>query len=200
MLNYSARCLKFNRKINRKSKALYNTQMWCLGCDILYPKKNLLVEYGFAKSRPPPPMWGSSSYELLTQDSFSLTLWAFGVVIKHHQVGSLYIKRHEFDLRYSNNLIDTKNCFRPSGLAVIKRSNESNYESILILLQRLCQIFSDYELWLAKTTPPQYREKIFVRGKKIAKGITKQSLSGEWNKLALEFTSLFTTGIESHAL
>lgn len=78
--------------LRRRARILLNQQCWLWGQDIRRPEGNALIEYGFARTRPPEGQKGSNTYLLRRPDGTAL-LWAFGFFYHRAGEGGVFLPR-----------------------------------------------------------------------------------------------------------
>jgi hypothetical protein len=136
--------------------ALLHQQCWCWGCDLRRPEGNLLLQYGFERSRPPRRDYGSSRYILRIDSQGTLHLWGFGAAWQEGD-GATFIARYEF---------------QPAALLAESLAGEIWVREQLLLapstpnrrLQsltqaaRFCRFNAAYERWVVETAGPSYRD------------------------------------------
>jgi hypothetical protein len=134
----------------KRGRALLHQQCWLWGHDIRREGGNLLLAYGFERTRPPEGVSGSSQYTLCLSNDQHLRLWGFGFYFG--AVSGIYVNRYDFVPRET----------RLKGLWVAQEmSRLSRAKEFSLLPQALRQIAS-YEAWVARTLGAEYRAKCLV--------------------------------------
>ncbi len=85
--------------VRRGGRLLLNQQMWLFGQDIRRPEGNALIEYGFARTKPPEGVKAGSTYAICEPDGISVFLWGFGLFFHHPASGGIFIPRFAFTPR-----------------------------------------------------------------------------------------------------
>ena len=83
--------------IQKDWQRFFTKQIYAFGKDILY-ERNLLLEYGFTKQKPPGDGPGTSQYSLTEQDD-KIILWGFGMIFATKN-DAVFLWRHEFIQNY----------------------------------------------------------------------------------------------------
>lgn len=158
--NYSS----FPTEIEELGKLLFDQQMWCWGQDVLHPKGNLLVKYGFTRNIAPEEYTRSVYTLYLTPESKpmrKIILRAFGLFYGDSDLGGLFIKRYEFKPKLTPK----------SDLPVLpwkidllpKLDLPNNYKEVISMFNLLyvsLNWINSYEKWILTTLGIQYRQKI----------------------------------------
>jgi len=93
-INEMAERWAFSGDSGKSFAALFDAQMWCLGCDVRHAPGNILLEYGFSRRRPPRNLSGSSRYTKEIDDEYRIDLWGFAIIVANKASG-ICLKRHE---------------------------------------------------------------------------------------------------------
>lgn len=78
--------------VRRHGTSLLNQQFWLWGQDIRRDG-NVLLRYGFERTRPPDGVHGSRSYMLQLDADLTVVLWGFGLFLGDRELGGLYLSR-----------------------------------------------------------------------------------------------------------
>ncbi len=168
-----------------KGVQLLHTQMWCWGRDILAPEGNLLLDYGFQQSRPRRKDQGATCY-LLKQDDVCIALWGFGIFYSRLNLGSVFLKRYEFEPRYSRSSEEPANVWSVDG--ILKRfrrsplSRPQGWRTTLLWGEALDWI-ANYEAWIRDLMVEGYREEC-LDGWKGRPDFEVSDLPRLWNEMS----------------
>ena len=148
--------LSFPSQIRKLGVALLNQQLWLFGCDVRRKEGNLLVDYGFDRTRPPEGVRGASQYAKPQPNGELMILWGFGLYLESACGQGLFLKRHQFSPRLMS---------RPehvwSAKALPQKRPPKCVEDCLILknlMCKACQLLAEYETWVLQTAGMKYRQ------------------------------------------
>ncbi|GIW05928.1 MAG: hypothetical protein KatS3mg060_0733 [Dehalococcoidia bacterium] len=142
----------FARRTDRRLlETLINQQFWCWGQDIRRPAGNLLLAYGFARTRPPAGVLGSSCYRL-TGRAYEVTLWGWGLLITT-SAGGIFLPRQGFAPRLVREPLAAP-CWSPDGLPPLTDDDDP---ALGRWFQTAAVWIADYELWVLQTAGLAYR-------------------------------------------
>ena len=178
--------LRVPKNLQNKWKKLFTSQLFCIGIDI-HHKENLLLEYGFARERPPNPDEGSSQYSFTKQDKL-VVMWGFGMLFATKNDG-LFLWRHEFEPKFIKANLLLSNTWSPDQLpqrTIPKTPEEIRH--ILHMLVESIKWLEDYENWIYSTCGESYRDDI-LREKRTPK-IPYNRLNEGWHDLFEKFSDI----------
>jgi hypothetical protein len=144
--------------------SLMDQQLWCWGQDIEHPSGNLLLEYGFARTRPPAGQKACSQYSLALNDDAELRLWGYGIALVT-PAECCYFSRAAF----SPALLKSK-----LGAAIFSSDDLPPLKYALSMAEKQrCQGYfttvlreiADYESWVEDRLGVEYRETILCNRK-----------------------------------
>ncbi len=177
----------FNGEFGRNFAATFDLQMWCLGCDIRRNSGNLLLEYGFSRSRPTGEIAGSSYYFKEVDSGHTLHLWGFAVVITAKDFG-LCLRRHERMPLFAHKAVVNQNVWRPQDIPRFKEPREKQEKEKATELLRVCvSEFKTYEATVQDFAEPQYRPSC-LRSRKKIKSLKQVTLLEAWTELYQQLT------------
>lgn len=173
--------LSFPTEIRKLGVDLLNQQMWLFGCDVRRKQGNLLLDYGFERTRPPEGVKGSSRYARQMPNGDFLVLWGFGLYLESTCGQGLFLKRYEFSPRL---MVRPEQAWNLVGLPQSKPPKcMQECGASRILMQKACQWLAEYETWALKTAGLAYR-KINLDGWSLKTVRQPQEIAGAWNELA----------------
>lgn len=167
----SAPRLMLPARVKRRGDALLHQQCWVWGCDIRRASGNLLLEYGFERSRPPETAEGSSAYrvDLSNDDSVarSLTLWGFGFYYANvRHAGGIFLNRYKFTPKLAEETTLRLPLWKAEQLPALRLPCErGEQERALRLLAEACAFIESYERWVIGVCGAAYRRKCLAQFK-----------------------------------
>ncbi len=165
--NYSEYVPKY---IQKDWQRFFTKQIYAFGKDILY-EKNLLLEYGFTKQRPPNNAQGTSQYSLTEQDD-QIILWGFGMIFATKN-DAVFLWRHEFIPKLVSVSSLPSHIWEPEQIPLLKSMK---------WLQR-------YEEWVLTTAGQPYRDSS-LKGQHLSSPIR---LDEKWSILSEKFPKILQT-------
>jgi hypothetical protein len=175
----------FTGEFGQNFERLINLQMWCFGCDIRNIEGNLLTEFGFTRTRPPPAMHGSTRYSLVRDSGYSIHLWGFGMIIEDG-TAALCLKRFERVPRLSEGPFNPHQIFKPHQLPSFHEPLTFKQQATAKrLLQHLCRELLMYEAHIHQRTLTSYRRRCVNTSPKIARLRGIEHPLGSWEQLGL---------------
>ena len=161
---------------------LMHQQCWCWGQDVRRPEGNLLLEYGFARTRPPEGVSGSSRYTL-HQDGAHLALWGFGAGYAVEGCGGIYVNRYCFVPRWLADHAALDPVWHADQLASLRRPlTRREIRRSRRLLRSLIRWIASYERWVESACGPGYRPRTLSSWRRTSIPPDRQAL--EWELLA----------------
>ena len=157
--------------LRRRGMVLLNQQCWAWGRDILRPEGNLLLKYGFQKTKPPKGVEGSTQYSFRMPSGTGIRLWGFGVF--YGRTRGIYLNRYEFEPRVARIANDLW-CADGLGLTPPLR-RYSGLRSVLLWI-------ASYEEWVLTTYGRTYRKQCLSGWKK--KSVSPDFVPQQWVELA----------------
>ena len=171
--------------IRLRGLRLLDLQLWCFGRDVK-SGGDLLQQYGFEKHRLPPRVAGSPEYVFEVSREHRLTVWGYGIHWSAVHEGGLFLRRHAFSPRW------TVPGHPPHGRWHVDlwrkaRSprTEVECETLLRHLGNLTSALADYEEWIQRTRPPEYRVDCLDRWHKESI-VPATELASAWRELAAQ--------------
>ena len=172
----------FSGPFGRHFEALVKLQMWCFGYDIRRPEGNLLLRFGFERSKLPTGQYGSSYYSKVLDSTHTMHLWGFAMALERPGIG-LLVKRNERTPRVYEGARIEYPLWRPQDLPHGYTPREE--ASLFIakeLLSRLTAALSDYEQFVADTTPRSFQALRSAGGPRRNGKLPKGTLTGWWRE------------------
>jgi hypothetical protein len=173
---------KFTGDFGRSFERLMSLQMWCFGRDIKYCKQNLLLEYGFRRTRPEAGRYGSSQYVKLLESGDAVTLWGFAAQILSASLG-LCIHRHQrtprcFSAQEVSSVLSLPHDL-PSGRLP---ANAVEQREATRLLSAFAHELAQYEEFVESTAGVKYRE-LCLSSQREHRLLGTDSLRDAWTQL-----------------
>ncbi|GAB4203878.1 MAG: hypothetical protein OHK0022_28460 [Roseiflexaceae bacterium] len=174
-------------ELRRAGRDLLHQQCWCWGCDIRREGGNLLLEYGFARRRPPAGVQGSSLYTCGCGTDRVAALWGFGLFYGDPARGGLFLRRFEFTPRWLPALDLETPPWQPARLATRDPAREPElWQPAVLLLAEAAGWVAGYEDWVARTQGHAYRQRCldgWVYGR-VSRPTPPAQLGDAWRTVA----------------
>jgi len=173
--------------IQKDWQRFFTKQIYAFGKDILY-EKNLLLEYGFTKQRPPNNAQGTSQYSLTEQDD-QIILWGFGMIFATKN-DAVFLWRHEFIPKLLSVSSLPSHIWEPEQIPQCTIPNTSNEKRLMLkLVLKSMKWLQRYEEWVLKTAGQPYRDSS-LKGQHLSSPIR---LDEKWSKLSEKFPKILQT-------
>ncbi|HEU4326536.1 MAG TPA: hypothetical protein VFS21_25565 [Roseiflexaceae bacterium] len=180
-------------ELRRAGRDLLHQQCWCWGCDIRRQAGNLLLEYGFARRRPPAAMTGSSLYTCACGAGRVAALWGFGLFYGDPVRGGLFLRRFEFTPRWLPALDLESPPWLPARVATRDPARDQElWQPALLLLSEAAGWVAAYEAWVASAQGQTYRQSCldgWVYGR-VGRPTPPAQLPAAWHGLAARCAGL----------
>jgi hypothetical protein len=175
--------LVWPREIRLWGGALLHQQCWCWGQDVRRAEGNLLMEYGFARRRPPEGCKGSTAY--FQEDACgALALWGFGIFFGQGECG-LHLGRYGWAPRLKECAQVPRDVWKPEQLQEFRVARTPEQcEATLILLESALHRIAAYESWVLETQGALYRRDVLQQWPHAVSGA--QSIARDWELLAVQ--------------
>jgi hypothetical protein len=162
---------------------LLNQQIWCWGQDIRSPTGNLLLSYGFTRTRPPGAEPGSSHYCLRLSERANISLWGFGMFYGHAEFGGLFLQRYAFTLAWTPQAALPAHVWTPEQLPSVAapRTVVARLHAYRLLFAAVRWIVQ-YEKWIRDTVGLDYRHQCIARFS--ASTVPADEMIGAWRGIA----------------
>lgn len=161
---------------------LMHQQCWCWGQDVRRPAGNLLLDYGFTRSRPPESISGSSRYTRHAQ-GIRLTLWGFGVAFSVEHCGGIYVNRYCFVPRWLGESASLEFVWHAENMTSLRRPfTRREIRRSRRLLRSLIRWIAGYERWVNDRFGASYRRSTLAQWSQTS--IAAERMSAEWELLA----------------
>ena len=173
--------------IQKDWQRFFTKQIYAFGKDILY-ERNLLLEYGFTKQRPPNNESGTSQYSLTDQDD-QIILWGFGMIFATKN-DAVFLWRHEFIPKLLSISSLPPHVWDPDQISqgtVPKTADEKRL--MLKLVLKSMKWLERYEKWVLETCGQKYRDKTLEK-QYLPPPIR---LDKKWSELSAKFPKILQT-------
>ena len=189
---------RFPERLVGRGTRLLAQQCWYWGCDVRRPAGNLLLEHGFARTRPPAGTDGSTIYTYAPTREVQIALWSFGVFIGREGLGGLFLDRFRFEPRPLDAAALPPSIWRREDLPPLRRPCERDRERTAALLGDLIGWIVVYEDALLGSYGPGYREACLRQWSRQKLALPADQLVSGWQALAGAITAeLSATGIHA---
>lgn len=172
-------------ELRRRGRILLNQQLWLWGQDIRRQEGNALIEYGFARIRPPEGVKGSNTYVYHPAPGVVVTLWAFGLSYAQADRGVIFLPRFTFTPQLV--AAETPPGVVWSALQLPARRTPRGareWARAHRLFIPALRWIAAYECWIAGKRGPAYRRACVEAWPKIR--VDADRLIGEWDRLIAE--------------
>ena len=129
---------------------LLDQQLWLFGCDIRRDEGNLLLDYGFTRTRASEGVKASSQYQ-----KDNVFLWGFGI---HYAIGAgegLFLQRYQF--RPMLAATPDADWHAQAGSRMLETSDDC--QLIRQHLPDLLRWMATYEAWILDAVGSSYRQR-----------------------------------------
>ena len=166
----------------RWGQAMMHQQCWCWGQDIRRAEGNLLLRQGFARTRPPEGHKGSAAYEKRLDAKRAITLWGFGMCLRHSEHGSIFLSRFAFAPRLCARCEIGRSVWKPDQLADFHApSTPEECRAALSLLGHALRWLGDYERSVLDEHGEHYRRDTLKEWSHAVLG--PREVPNEWARL-----------------
>jgi hypothetical protein len=163
---------------------MFESQMWCLGVDIMRAEGNLLIQYGFAHQRPPEQYRFLSSRYLIQYKSLSLYLWSFQVACYHAVGPAIVLRRQRSDILILPHARQLREVWHPDQkLSQAYPLRDEISEQVVRNIVSLGEFFVAYEEWVQALCGSAYRRVITERQPRKNHLLKRESLTDFWMKV-----------------
>lgn len=146
--------------VRRHGTSLLNQQFWLWGQDIRRPEGNLLLQHGFARTRPPEDIQGGRRYALRLDPDRTVVLWGFGLFYGDEERGGLYLSRFRLAPLLCASATPPVGVWTPSQLPPLSDPvGESDWGRARLLLGAALRWVSAYETWVVREMGSDYRQR-----------------------------------------
>lgn len=179
---------RFNGEFGKRFKALCEVQMWCFGCDIRRKSGNLLVGYGFTRSKNYIRSYGTSYYSRYFPCGFSLHLCGFAMIATDTRAtntkAAILMRRFDSAPKLLPNPNKLSQHCTPQDLAhAFTPSVQAEYQEALFLFRKLTQELGRYEHYIEQEAESGYRSACISAAPRRCRTIKSGSLSRLWSEL-----------------
>jgi hypothetical protein len=180
---------RFNGEFGKRFKALCELQMWCFGCDIRRRSGNLLVDYGFTRSKNALKSYGTSHYSREFPCGFAIQLCGFAIIGTHRSATNsepaILMRRFDSTPKLLPNLNQLSQPCTPHDLAhAFTPSGAAEYQDALTLFRKLTQELARYERHIEQVTESGYRSACISSAARRYRTVDSESLSSLWSNLS----------------
>lgn len=170
----------------REGRALLNQQCWLWGQDIRREDGNLLLQYGFERTRPPEGVSGSTQYTLQLASDRCVRLWGFGIYFGGKT--GIYLNRYEFITR-SATLADTWQS--ADSMKRLPRCSRMD------LIAEAADWIAQYETWVLRQAGLAYRSRALSKWEAAVSVPSCVALS--WQSLSRRVKATALQGLSAEA-
>lgn len=170
----------FTLPLRRTTQKLFHQQCWCWGADIRHEPDNLLLVYGFTRTRSGGQ--GGSRYEYVVDSETSVYLWGFGAVYAVTGVGAVFLDRYDG----APMMIDPAGCcawhWREEVNGYWTPSCSEDVDRCRGLFAGLCRWISRYERWVSAVVGQSHRAEILAEWRSAVTAAS--DIADEWWQIA----------------
>lgn len=177
---------RFPERLVSRGTKLLTQQCWYWGCDVRRPEGNLLLEYGFTRTRPPEGVEGSTSYVFELTPGTQLILWSFGVFFGRAGAGGLFLNRFRFEPLLMDQTTLLPEIWRSEQHPALSRAADTDRARLSALLSDLLRRVIAYEHTVLAVQGLAYREVCLAQWSRRKLGIPADALVPAWQTLAEE--------------
>jgi hypothetical protein len=173
---------------------LLDQQFWCWGQDVIHPKRNALLDFGFMRYASPPEKKQISHYVLAEvagptikpRSGRRIGLWGSGLFYGHREHGAIYIRRYTLAPVYMDFLCPIELIGAPDEFpSPPPQDAEEKVPHVVQLLGNLCQWLAHYEAWAQLQLGRKHRERCLRDWKKTIASAAE--MVPEWQRLGSVF-------------
>lgn len=177
---------------------LLDQQMYLLGCDVRCSQRNLLIDYGFHRTRGDSDDRGASRYDIKREKTL-LQLWGSAFAYAEQGLGAITVKRDQFKVGVFKTSDSSLRQMTLAGLDQL--SSLSSLGQLEMLFSRLFHWIADYEAWVLKTMGADYRrhcvEEHLTRPRSA---VLAECLPHLWSQIADRHWQPFLAGCQNSQL
>lgn len=145
--------------VRRHGTRLLNQQFWLWGQDIRRGD-NILLRYGFQRTRPQGDVQGGRCYTTRIDARRTVVLWGFGIFYGDEALGGLYLSRFRLDPLLGESGTPPVNVWAPANLpAFAPPVDDRDWARARLLLDETLRWISAYETWVVAEMGPEYRRR-----------------------------------------
>lgn len=175
---------RFPERLVAQGTKLLTQQCWYWGCDVRRPEGNLLLAQGFARTRPPEGVTGSSLYTFHPDSATQIVLWSFGIFVGQEGAGGLFLNR----FRHAPLLLDAPalppTIWEIEGLPPLRHPAADDRARLALLLDRTIAWTIAYERGIFDTAGRAYREACLAAWTRRWLGLPVDALIPGWQVFA----------------
>ena len=175
---------RFPERLVSRGTKLLTQQCWYWGCDVRRPEGNLLLEYGFTRTRPPGGGEGNTSYLLEPTPGAQLILWSFGVFFGCTGMGGLFLNRFRFEPLLADRATLPPEIWQMKQLPALNRATDADRTRITVLLGNLVRWVIAYEHTVLAVQGLAYREACLAQWSRQRLGFAADGFIPAWEELA----------------
>ncbi len=177
---------RFPERLVSRGTKLLTQQCWYWGCDVRRPEGNLLLAMGFARTRPPEGVEGSTLYTLEPAPGAQVILWSFGIFFGHAGAGGLFLDRFRFEPLLTNQTTLPPEIWRSEQLPALSRAVDADRAHLTALLGDLVRWVVAYEQTVLAVQGLAYREACLAQWSRQKLGLPADAMVSAWQNLAEE--------------
>ncbi len=184
---------RFPERLVSRGSRLLTQQCWYWGCDVRRPEGNLLLDLGFARTRPPEGVEGSTLYALEPAPGVQLILWSFGVFYGRAGTGGLFLNRFRFEPLLTDQTTLLQEIWQIEQLPNLGRAGDADRARLAGLLCELLRWVIAYEHTVLAVQGLAYREACLAQWSRQKLGLPAHALVPAWQTLAEEIDTSCTS-------
>lgn len=177
---------RFPERLVSRGTKLLTQQCWYWGCDVRRPEGNLALELGFARTRPPEGVEGSTMYALEPVPGAQVVLWSFGVFFGRTSVGGVFLDRFRFAPLLTAQATLPPAIWRTEQLPALSPAAASDRTRLSVLLGDLLRWVVAYEHTVLAVQGLAYREGCLAQWSRQKLGLPAAALVPAWQTLTVE--------------
>jgi hypothetical protein len=174
---------RFPERLVSQGTRLLTQQCWYWGCDVRRPEGNLLLEHGFARTRPPAGAEGSTMYTCAPTPGAQVILWSFGVFYGREGAGGLFLNRFRFEPLLTDRAMLPPAIWQMEQLPALGRAADADRTRLAALLGDLLRWVIVYERRVIDTQGLIYREACLAQWSRQRLGLPAAALVPAWEEL-----------------
>lgn len=188
-----AATLPISRETITFATKLLDQQMWCWGQDVIRPKGNALIDYGFQRYSPKASAGEKAIGHYIlksinnettgTRSEFTVGLWGSGVYFGEPELGGVYIRRFGFAGVAMNHNCPVECIDAPDEFIPYAVPPESVQQiSFMELFKKACRWMAAYETWCLNRLGLEYRQQCLKNWNKAI--VNADQTSSAWCTIA----------------
>lgn len=174
---------EFPSALRRAVRPLLHQQCWCWGNDIRHQSGNLLLTYGFTRTRCDGQEAGGSRYALSGGSGETVLLWGFGLVFAAHQRGAVFLDRYDACPMLLSPEAPCGTWHRRDEVTGdLRARSRDDADRRRHLFVAVCRWIADYEAWVRLHAGTSYRRVVLAGWTHTSTQLSDPE--GAWRQLA----------------